>query len=173
MKHLTKAQRYVIFLLFYQAKKITFRFSLFIFHLIRACPCFAGSPPYGLRFARCFARFAPPGGSRKNLATKAKKTKKNPQKNPLLSKEGQGWLCFSLFVFHFPLSTFHFSLFVFRFSLFTFHFPLFTFHFSLFTFRFSLFVFHLPQQAEVALKQLDVIVHKFDFDEVDIGIGPH
>jgi hypothetical protein len=41
--------------------------SFFVFHLLRACPCFAGSPPYGLRFARCFARFAPPGGSRKNL----------------------------------------------------------------------------------------------------------
>jgi hypothetical protein len=33
-----------------------------------------GSPPSGVRFARCFARFAPPGGSRKNLATRAKKT---------------------------------------------------------------------------------------------------
>ncbi len=31
-----------------------------------------GSPPYGLRFARCFARFAPTGGSRKNLHTEAK-----------------------------------------------------------------------------------------------------
>jgi hypothetical protein len=39
---------------------------------IRACPCFAGSAPYGLRFARCFARFAPPGASRKNLAIEAK-----------------------------------------------------------------------------------------------------
>jgi hypothetical protein len=34
-----------------------------------------GSPPYGLRFARCFARFAPPGGSRKNLLTEGKKMK--------------------------------------------------------------------------------------------------
>jgi predicted kinase len=32
-----------------------------------------GSPPSGLRFARCFARFAPPGGSRKNLALRAKR----------------------------------------------------------------------------------------------------
>jgi hypothetical protein len=30
-----------------------------------ACPCFAGSVYYGLRFARCFARFAPPYTSRK------------------------------------------------------------------------------------------------------------
>ena len=39
---------------------------------IRACPCFAGSAHSGLRFARCFARFAPTCASRKNLAIEAK-----------------------------------------------------------------------------------------------------
>jgi hypothetical protein len=40
--------------------------------IIRACPCFAGSAHYGLRFARCFARFAPPCASRKTSLPEAK-----------------------------------------------------------------------------------------------------
>ncbi len=61
----------------------TFYFLLLVFHLLRACPCFAGSPHYGLRFARCFARFAPPCGSRKNLLPEAK-PHKPCQKNQLI-----------------------------------------------------------------------------------------
>ena len=50
---------------FFYKKYIFFTFFL-VFNIVPT-----GSPPYGLRFARCFARFAPTGGSRKNLATKA------------------------------------------------------------------------------------------------------
>jgi hypothetical protein len=37
-----------------------FRFSIFVFHLLWACPCFAGSPPYGFRFAHGFATASRP-----------------------------------------------------------------------------------------------------------------
>jgi hypothetical protein len=46
---------------------------LYSFSLGRAPTLRSGSVHSGLRFARCFARFAPTCGSRKNLATKAQK----------------------------------------------------------------------------------------------------
>ncbi len=117
-----------------------------------------GSPPYGLRFARCFARFAPPGGSRRLTQTLTSRGQNTPKhyispkgicteiisssfyilqtgRRPLIETR----LYHSLFYFSFP--TFHFSFFIFHFSFFVFHFSLSTFHFSFFTFHFSLFVF--------------------------------
>ena len=41
------------------------------YYFFWACPCFAGSAHSGLRFARCFARFAPPCASRKTSRPEA------------------------------------------------------------------------------------------------------
>jgi hypothetical protein len=63
----------------------------------------------------------PPGGSRKNLAIRAR-----------LYLYGYQYIMPTAFHFHFPF--FHFSFVTFPFSLSPFHFSFFTFHFSLFIF---------------------------------------
>jgi hypothetical protein len=112
-----------------------------------------GSAHSGLRFARCFARFAPPCASRKTSRPKAKtpsfggvgevasRKPSRPKAKTHKKAPYRPSFHFSFSTFRFSLSFFHFSFFTFLFSLFVFHFSFSTFHFSLFTFHFSLFTY--------------------------------